>query len=125
MDAVLLLWTLLTRPGVAAAIEKVRVEALSWAGVTAAPHRFGGCEFRLGAREIGHLHGNGVLDLPLSRALKERLVSEGRGREHHTHPGTGWLSFPMNAGGDAGQALELLRLSYEMRTTTAEEACPV
>jgi len=125
MDAVLLLWTLMTRPGVAVAVEEVRVGALSWDGVSAAPHRFGGCEFRVAGREIGHLHGNGVLDLPLSRALKERLVSEGRGLEHHTHPGTGWLSFPMATQGDAAPALELLRLSCEARRAAGDERTPV
>jgi hypothetical protein len=34
-------------------------EAVSrWEGIAAAPHRFGGVEFLLGRREIGHLHGD-------------------------------------------------------------------
>ena len=32
-------------------------EVLSWPSVTAHPHRFGGIAFRIGHREIGHLHG--------------------------------------------------------------------
>jgi hypothetical protein len=31
--------------------------------VTVAPHRFGGVEFRVGRRELGHLHGNRLADL--------------------------------------------------------------
>lgn len=120
-DALLALWTLLTRPGIAAAVEAVRAAVLGWEGVTSVPHRFGGCEFRIGGREIGHLHGNGVLDLPFPRAVKERLVAEGRGREHHTHPGTGWLSFPIQGQEDAAPALELLRLSCTLKASPPAE----
>ena len=46
-------------------------EVSAWPGVTTGPHRFGGIEFRLGRRELGHLHGNRLADLPfplISRA---------------------------------------------------------
>ena len=33
-------------------------------GVTAHPHRFGGTEFRLGKREIGHVQGESLLVIP-------------------------------------------------------------
>lgn len=39
-------------------------EISSWPGVTSAPHRFGGIEFRVGRRELGHLHGDHLADLP-------------------------------------------------------------
>ena len=35
--------------------ERIRRELLSWPSVTVAPHRYGGIEFRLGKRELGHL----------------------------------------------------------------------
>jgi Family of unknown function (DUF5519) len=37
-----------------AAIEAVRAAVASWQGVTTHDHRFGGIEFRLGRRELGH-----------------------------------------------------------------------
>jgi hypothetical protein len=40
----------------------------SWPEVDIGPHRFGGVEFRLGRRELGHLHGNRIADLPFSAA---------------------------------------------------------
>jgi Family of unknown function (DUF5519) len=40
-----------------AAIEAVRAAVASWDGVTTHDHRFGGIEFRVGRRELGHLHG--------------------------------------------------------------------
>jgi hypothetical protein len=46
---------------IANAIER---ERRSWPGVTVAPHRFGGIAFRIGRRELGHLHGDRLADLP-------------------------------------------------------------
>jgi hypothetical protein len=45
-------------------IERIEKEILSWPYVTAEPHRFGGLEFRFNKRELGHLHGERVADLP-------------------------------------------------------------
>ena len=35
---------------------RIEQEVGSWEGVSVHPHRFGGVEFRLGRRELGHLH---------------------------------------------------------------------
>ena len=53
-----------------AAIEAVRSAVASWERVTTHEHRFGGMAFRLGRRELGHLHGS-IADLPFPR--HERL----------------------------------------------------
>ena len=39
-------------------------EVSGWPGVTTGRHRFGGVEFRLERRELGHLHGSRLADLP-------------------------------------------------------------
>src|SRR5205814_5158527 len=39
------------------AAEAIREAVTSWPGVEAAPHRFGGTEYRYGRRELGHVHG--------------------------------------------------------------------
>jgi hypothetical protein len=41
-----------------AANEKITEEVTSWPGVEAAPGRRGELAFRVGGREIGHLHGD-------------------------------------------------------------------
>ena len=51
--------------------ERIKKELLSWPCVTAEPHRFGGIEFRLNRREMGHIHGDRVADLPLSYRYKK------------------------------------------------------
>ncbi|HUK64275.1 MAG TPA: luciferase family protein [Dongiaceae bacterium] len=92
------------------------VELVSgWPGVTAAPHRFGGVEFRFGRGEIGHVHPEGLVDVPFPRPVRDRLVSSGRAQPHHVLPESGWVSFLMRTDEDLAKALEILRLSYELR----------
>src|SRR5215470_7867885 len=62
------------RPNPAAANHAVSTEVASWEGVTTHEHRFGGVEFRVGRREIGHLHGSRWADLPFHKGIRDMLV---------------------------------------------------
>lgn len=84
-----------------------------WPGVEMMPHRFGGIEFRVDRREIGHVHPNGMLDLPFPVRLRRELVAAGRADAHHMLPNTGWVTFRLRTEHDVPAALELLRLNYE------------
>jgi hypothetical protein len=44
----------------AGAAERIMATVLSWPGVEVGSHRFGGVEFRLDRRELGHLHGDRI-----------------------------------------------------------------
>jgi hypothetical protein len=85
----------------------------SWPDVEVRPHRFGGVEFRLGRRELGHLHGDRIADIPFPRRVRDELIAAGRARPHHVLPDSGWVTVPI--GGPAGveHVIELFRLSYE------------
>jgi hypothetical protein len=91
----------------------IRNEVSSWDGVTVEPHRFGGIEFRVGRRELGHLHGSRVADLPFPKSIREELVASGRARPHHVLPDSGWVSYYMNDAKDAEGAIDLFRLNYD------------
>ena len=93
--------------------ERIEREVGSWEGVTVRPHRFGGVEFRLGKRELGHLHGDRLADLPFRRVVRDMLVETGRANAHHVLPESGWVSKPIETDEDADEAIELFRLSYE------------
>ena len=58
-------------------LEKIKKEILSWPNVTAEQHKFGGVEFRLNKREMGHIHGDRLADLPKSPNKQEEKVEEG------------------------------------------------
>src|SRR3972149_215805 len=89
-------------------------EVRAWPGVSGHPHRFGGTEYRLGKREIGHVHGESLVDVPLPRRLRDELVRQGRANPHHVLPNSGWVSVPMRSPVSAEQAVAILRLSYDL-----------
>jgi hypothetical protein len=88
-------------------------EVASWPGVTVAPHRFGGVEFRRGRRELGHLHGSRLADLPFPVRDRERLVREGRAEPHHVLPESGWVSRRIRGNDDVDDVIALFRLNYD------------
>jgi hypothetical protein len=95
---------------------KKRIEfALRYcAGIEAQPHRFGGTEYRLGRREIGHVHGDHLVDIPFPKAIRDELVATGRAEAHHILPQSGWVSIYLKQPGDVERAIELLRCSFEI-----------
>ena len=98
---------------------RIAREVGSWQGVTAQPHRSGGVEFRIGRREIGHLHGERWADLPFHRRIRDMLIETGRAQPHHVLPETGWVSKQIRSEEDVADVIELFRLSYE-RALVAE-----
>ena len=97
-------------------------EVTSWPGVTTAPHRFGGVELLLGRREIGHLHGDRLADLPFPRRVRDELVETGRAEAHHVLPESGWVSFRISGEADVPHVLELFRIGYERAAAQRERA---
>lgn len=95
---------------------KVRIEeaVLTWPGVTAHTHRFGGTEYRLGGRELGHIHGESLVDIPFPTRVRAEVVAAGRAEPHHLLPETGWVSCYLRQEKDVDGAIELLRLSYDL-----------
>ena len=93
--------------------ERIVKEVSSWKGVTSSPHRFGGSEFRLGRRELGHIHGDHFADIVFPMQVRNQLVAEGRVEPHHILPKSGWITFRFRREGDVERAIELFKLSYE------------
>jgi Family of unknown function (DUF5519) len=93
-------------------IEHIKETVTAWPGMTANPHRFGGLEFNLGAVEIGHLHLNGMVDIPFNSKIRSQLLAEKLAEAHHLLPETGWITFYIRSAADVEQAIWLFRLSY-------------
>jgi hypothetical protein len=92
---------------------QITLAVTAWPGVERAAHRFGGAEFRLGKRELGHLNGDSLVDLPFPRRLRDELVAAGRARPHHVLPDSGWVSFWIESPDDVERAIALFRLAYD------------
>jgi len=88
-------------------------QVTSWPGVTTHDHRFGGLEFRLGNRQLGHLHGDRIADIPLKRSLRDELVASGRARVHRWRPESGWVTVGIDSDRGRDDAVRLLRVGYE------------
>jgi Family of unknown function (DUF5519) len=109
---------------VAGAAEKIDTAMRELPGVTAGPHRFGGTEYRVGRREIGHVHGDALVDIPFTKKVREELMAAGRAEQHHILPESGWVSVWLREEVDVERALDLLRLSFdraEMSTLAQEK----
>lgn len=97
----------------------------SWAGVTSHPHRFGGVEYVIGKREIGHIHGDHLVDLPFPKKVRDEIVAAGRAQPHHVLPETGWISFYIRQEDDVEQAITLLHESYQIAINQKAKNNPV
>jgi len=93
--------------------QKIVREVSGWPDVTVQPHRFGGLEFRLGRRELGHLHGSRLADLAFPVKVRERLVAAGEAEPHHILPESGWVSFHIHDASDVARVVALFRLNYD------------
>jgi Family of unknown function (DUF5519) len=93
-------------------LAEVESEVLSWPGVTVRPHRFGGNEFRFGKAEVGHLHPEGIVDIPFTRRVRDVLLADGKVERHHVLPHSGWIRFRVLEQEQVLYAVWLMRLSY-------------
>ena len=94
-------------------LERIKRELLSWPEVTSEPHRFGGIEFRLNKRELGHMHGDRVADLPFSMNVRNKLVDSDRACAHHILPQSGWVSYWIKGEEDIPNVIELFKIKYD------------
>lgn len=94
--------------------KKIEETVLTWPGLVAQPHRFGGTEYILGSREVGHMHGDHLLDVAFPKRVRDELVSAGLAQPHHLLPQSGWVSFYVREEGDVERAVALLARSYEL-----------
>lgn len=93
---------------------KIDVVVSGWPGVRSGPHRFGGTEWRLGRREIGHVHADEKVEIPFPKRLRDELLAARQVEAHHVCPDSGWVTLPLRTDEDLKWAVVLLRHSYEL-----------
>ena len=97
----------------------------SWQDVTVQPHRFGGVEYGIGKREIGHIHGDTLVDIPFPKKVRDEIVATGRAQPHHILPETGWVSFYIRQEADVEKAIALLKESYAIASKQKSKGNPL
>jgi Family of unknown function (DUF5519) len=93
--------------------ERIRAEVSTWPGVDAHPHRFGGLEYTYGRKELGHVHGDRLADLPFPMRIHDELIAAGRAEPHHVLPDTGWVSRRIHSPADVEDVIALFRMNYD------------
>jgi Family of unknown function (DUF5519) len=96
------------------ASEHITAEATTWPGVTTAHGSRGEFSFRVGRREIGHLHGDRVAHFGFPKAIGAQLRADGRIGPHPVMPDNpGWGARRMESDADVDDVIALLRLNYD------------
>jgi len=96
------------------ASERITEEVISWPGVQAGPGRRGEFAFKVGGREIGHLHGDQAAHFGFPKGVWAALLEQGRIDYHPVFPGkAGFGSRRIETRADVDDVIALLRLNYE------------
>jgi hypothetical protein len=96
------------------ASERITEEVTSWPGVTAGLGRRGEFAFKVGGREIGHLHGDQVAHFGFTKDVWRSLFDQGRIDYHPVFPGRpGFGARRIETDADLDDVIALLRLNYE------------
>ena len=98
------------------ASKKIHEAIMKYKDICSGDHRFGGTEYKLGKREIGHVHGDHLLDIPFPIKIRNELVESREAQPHHILPDSGWVSVHLNKEEDVDRAINLLKRSYEIAT---------
>ena len=96
------------------ASQQITEEVTSWPGVEAGPGRRGEFAFRLGRREIGHLHGDGSAHFSFPKDVWAELHEQGRIVDHPVFPGkVGPAARRIDDDADVRDVIALMRLNYD------------
>jgi hypothetical protein len=96
------------------ASQQITEEVTSWPGVEAGPGRRGEFAFKLGRREIGHLHGDHAAHFSFPKRVWAELKEQGRIVPHPVFPDSvGPAARRIEDEADVRDVIELLRLNYD------------
>ena len=101
-------------PKAQTASERITAEVTSWPGVEAGLGSRGEFGFRVGSREIGHLHGDHAAHFGFPRELGAELREQGRVGPHPVNRhSTKLAARRIESEADVQDVIELLRLNYD------------
>jgi luciferase-like monooxygenase len=111
--------------GAPSAGRRITEEVTAWPGVEAGPGRRGEFAFRVGRREIGHLHGDHAAHFSFPREEWARLRAEGRIEPHPVFPDkAGPAARRIFDEADVQDVVALLRRNYERAVARAGATAP-
>jgi hypothetical protein len=98
--------------------ERITEEVTAWPGVEAGPGRRGEFAFKVGGKEIGHLHGDHAAHFGFPKDVWRELRAQGRIVEHPVFPGReGPAARRIEDEADVRDVIALMRLNYDRVVT--------
>ena len=85
------------------------------ADVSTSFHKYGGLQFNVDNKEIGHMHGDGLVDIHLNKKLAQIIILLGLAEDHHVLKNSGWISFPLRRNQDLNIIVKIAHLGYALR----------
>jgi hypothetical protein len=96
------------------ASQQITDEVTSWPGVTAGTGRRGEWAFKVGQKEVGHLHGDHSAHFVFPKAVWAELAEQGRIVDHPVFPGrVGPAARRIEDDDDVRDVIALMRLNYD------------
>ena len=96
------------------ASQRITAEVTSWPGVDAGVGRRGEFAFKVGGREIGHLHGDHAAHFGFPPAIGAELREQGLIGPHPVAPHKpAWGARRIDSDDDVRDVIDLLRLNYD------------
>jgi hypothetical protein len=112
-DALLLLHSFLFNNKRFKVICAIEAEVKTWKDVGLAMHHFGGMQINYGKVELGHIHGNGLLDLYVGTQKKQYFIEHLHCVDHHVlDKSSSWVSFWIKEQKDYERAMNILKEVY-------------
>ena len=107
-------------------LASIEREVLSWPGVWKkrdenGPGGVGVTGYRLGRRQIGHVHDDGHADFRFPKEVRDELIQSGKATAHPAFPNSRTTaSYRVRIARDLPGVLELFRMGYERVEKPAE-----
>jgi hypothetical protein len=94
--------------------EQITEEVAAWPGVETGYGRRGEFAFKVGRRELGHLHGDHAAHFAFPKSVWFELREQGRIVEHPVFPGkAGPAARLIHGDADVREVIALMRLNYD------------
>lgn len=122
IDEYLKVYTLFFQPSIFRQMSEYVKTLKKWEGISTSYHRYGGIEFRVNGIEIGHIHGNGLVDLHLNKTLANYCIQRKLSEPHHVQQSSGWISYYISPKGNLDMLLQLSQIAYQLKAKCESKA---
>jgi hypothetical protein len=114
-DNLLKLYCFFSRKEILDLMDDIGEILIRWPDIKVSKHKYGGMQFNYKTRELGHIHGNGLIDIHLDKITAGELIAGGKALQHHTIKNAGWISYNLKTSNDLVHAISLFKTAYDLR----------